>query len=49
MKIDATEKVLLDRYLKRKKDLYPEEISYCEKLIKKIVQEIIKNDLIKKI
>ena len=49
MKIDATEKVLLDRYLKRKKELYPEEISYCEKLIKKIVQEIIKNDLIKKI
>ena len=49
LKIDATEKVLLDRYLKRKKELYPEEISYCEKLIKKIVQEIIKNDLIKKI
>ena len=49
MKIDTTEKLLLDRYLKKKKKLYPEEISYCEKLIKKIVQEIIKNDLIKKI
>lgn len=49
MKLDATEKVLLDRYLKRKNELYPEEINYCEKLIKKIVNEIIKNDLIKKI
>ena len=49
MKNDATEKVILNRYIKRKKELYPEEISYCEKLIKKIVQEIIKNDLIKKI
>ena len=49
MKIDATEKVLLDRYLKRKKEIFPNEIQYCEKLIKKIVQEIIKNDLIKKI
>ena len=49
MKIDATEKVLLDRYLKKKNELFPNEIQYCEKLIKKIVQEIIKNDLIKKI
>ena len=49
MKIDATEKVLLDRYLKRKNELFDNEIKYCEKLIKKIVQEIIKNDLIKKI
>ena len=49
MKLDATEKVLLDRYLKRKKELYPEEINYCEKLIKKIIKEIIKNDLIKNI
>ena len=42
MKIDATEKVLLDRYLKRKKEPYPEEISYCEKLIKKLIKKIIK-------
>ena len=49
MKIDATEKVLLDRYLKKKNELFDNEIKYCEKLIKKIVQEIIKNDLIKKI
>ena len=49
MKLDATEKVLLDRYLKRKNELFPEEINYCEKLIKKIIKEIIKNDLIKKI
>ena len=49
MKLDATEKVLLDRYLKRKDELFKNEIDYCEKLIKKIVQEIIKNDLIKKI
>ena len=49
MKIDVADKILLKSYKKRKKELYPEEISYCEKLIKKIVQEIIKNDLIKKI
>lgn len=49
MNIDTADKVMLDRYLKRKKELYPEEINYCEKLIKKIVKEIIKNDLIKKI
>ena len=49
MNIDATEKVLLDSYLKRKKELFDNEIKYCEKLIKKIVKEIIKNDLIKKI
>ena len=49
MKIDATEKVLLDSYLKRKKELFKKDIQYWEKLIKKIVQEIIKNDLIKKI
>ena len=49
MNIDIADKILLDRYLKRKKELLPNEIEYCEKLIKKIVQEIIKNDLIKKI
>ena len=49
MKIDIADKILLDRYLKKKNELFPEEINYCEKLIKKIVQEIIKNDLIKKI
>ena len=49
MKIDVADKIMLDRYLTKKKELFPNEIQYCEKLIKKIVQEIIKNDLIKKI
>ena len=49
MNIDIADKIMLDRYFKRKKELFPNEIQYCEKLIKKIVQEIIKNDLIKKI
>ena len=49
MNIDIADKILLDRYLKRKKELFPNEIQYCEKLIKKIIKEIIKNDLIKKI
>lgn len=49
MKIDVADKIMLDRYLKRKNELFQNEIDYCEKLIKKIVQEIIKNDLIKKI
>ena len=49
MNIDIADKMMLDRYLKRKNELFPEEINYCEKLIKKIVKEIIKNDLIKKI
>lgn len=49
MKLDATEKVLLDRYLKRKNELFDNEIKYCENLIKKIIKEIIKNDLIKNI
>ena len=49
MNIDIADKVMLDRYLKRKDELFPNEIQYCEKLIKKIVKEIIKNDLIKKI
>ena len=49
MKIDIADKILLERYLKRKNELFKNEIDYCEKLIKKIVKEIIKNDLIKKI
>ena len=49
MKIDIADKVMLSRYLTKKNELFPNEIQYCEKLIKKIVQEIIKNDLIKKI
>ena len=49
MNIDIADKIMLDRYLKRKNELFPNEIQYCEKLIKKIVNEIIKNDLIKKI
>lgn len=49
MKIDVADKVMLSRYLTKKNELFPNEIQYCEKLIKKIVQEIIKNDLIKKI
>lgn len=49
MNIDIADKILLDRYLKRKDELFPNEIQYCEKLIKKIIKEIIKNDLIKNI
>lgn len=49
MNIDIADKILLDRYLKRKNELFQNEIEYCEKLIKKIVKEIIKNDLIKNI
>ena len=49
MNIDIADKMMLDRYLKRKDELFPNEIQYCEKLIKKIIKEIIKNDLIKKI
>lgn len=49
MNIDIADKIMLDRYLKRKDELFPNEIQYCEKLIKKIIKEIIKNDLIKKI
>lgn len=49
MNIDIADKILLDRYLKRKNELFKNEIEYCEKLIKKIVNEIIKNDLIKNI
>ena len=49
MKIDIADKILLDRYLTKKDELFENEIDYCEKLIKKIIKEIIKNDLIKKI
>lgn len=49
MKIDIADKVMLSRYLTKKNELFENEIAYCEKLIKKIVNEIIKNDLIKKI
>ena len=49
MNIDIADKILLDRYLKKKNELFQNEIQYCEKLIKKIIKEIIKNDLIKKI
>lgn len=49
MNIDIADKILLDRYLKRKNELFQNEIDYCEKLIKKIIKEIIKNNLIKKI
>ena len=49
MKIDVADKIMLDRYLTKKKELFPNELQYCEKLIKKIIKEIIKNDLIKKI
>lgn len=49
MNIDIADKMMLDRYLKRKDELFKNEIDYCEKLIKKIIKEIIKNDLIKKI
>lgn len=49
MNIDIADKILLDRYLTKKNELFQNEIQYCEKLIKKIVKEIIKNDLIKKI
>ena len=49
MKIDVADKILLDRYLKKKNELFKNEVDYCENLIKKIIKEIIKNDLIKKI
>lgn len=49
MNIDIADKIMLDRYLKKKDELFDNEIKYCEKLIKKIIKEIIKNDLIKKI
>ena len=49
MNIDIADKILLDRYLTKKNELFQNEIKYCENLIKKIIKEIIKNDLIKNI
>ena len=49
MNIDIADKIMLDRYLTKKNELFENEIKYCENLIKKIINEIIKNDLIKKI
>ena len=49
MNIDIADKVMLSRYLTKKNELFKNEIKYCENLIKKIIKEIIKNDLIKKI
>lgn len=49
MNIDIADKIMLDRYLTKKDELFKNEIDYCENLIKKIIKEIIKNDLIKKI
>ena len=49
MNIDIADKVMLSRYLTKKDELFQNEIQYCENLIKKIIKEIIKNDLIKKI
>ena len=49
MKIDVADKIMLDRYLTKKNELFKNEIQYCENLIKKIIKEIIKNDLIKNI
>ena len=49
MNIDIADKVMLSRYLTKKDELFKNEVQYCEHLIKKIIIEIIKNDLIKKI
>lgn len=49
MNIDIADKIMLSRYLTKKDELFENEIQYCEKLIKKIIKEIIKNDLIKNI
>ena len=49
MNIDIADKIMLSRYLTKKNELFENEIKYCENLIKKIIKEIIKNDLIKKI
>ena len=35
MNIDIADKMMLDRYLKRKNELFPNEIQYCEKSLKK--------------
>ncbi len=49
MKLDMADKFLLEQYYKNKKNLFPNEIDYCEKLIKKIILKIAKNDLIKEL
>lgn len=49
MKLDTADKFLLEQYYKNKKNLFPQEIEYCEKLIKKIILKITDNDLIKEI
>ena len=45
MKLDNADKFLLNLYYKDKTKLFPQEIEYCEKLIKKIITKIIENDL----
>lgn len=47
IKLDNADKFLLKQYYKNKKNLFPNEIDYCEKLIKKIIIKITENDLIK--
>ena len=47
MKLDNADKFLLNLYYKDKTKLFPQEIEYCAKLIKKIITKIIENDLIK--
>ena len=49
MKLDNADKFLLNLYYKDKTKLFPQEIEYCEKLIKKIILKITDNDLINKI
>ena len=49
MKLDNADKFLLNLYYKNKTKLFPQEIEYCEKLIKKIILKITDNDLIKKL
>lgn len=49
MKLDTADKFLLEQYYKNKKNLFPNEIAYCEKLIKKIILKIADNDLIKEL
>ncbi len=49
MKLDNADKFLLNLYYKNKAKLFPQEIEYCEKLIKKIILKITDNDLINKL
>ena len=42
MKIDVADKIMLDRYLTKKNELFPNEIQYCEKLIKKSFKKLLK-------